>query len=276
MKFRSFCMKSFPFCCLIPLRVFVPRRQSLPSYQRHCFQRPLSHDWNYMSLLLNIVHVSPTENTLSLSSQRRLSFLFDSWWQLLFPQLRSGLWSFEFSLSDQYEVSQTSWIIKNLSARFFERFLDRTKSTRSEAEQSPVILTCTILPRSHLKVCRLLIIEVDPIERRNLGRRHSANVYRTNLRVLIPIHKLPLHGNARRSCAQIVSLVRIGRVFSEMYLRVEKLFKCRRNHRIKHIVVGEVVSSHNRSRCHKFVNWLCHLNFFDPLHCEMGICWFRT
>ena len=49
-----------------------------------------------------------------------------------------------------------------------------------------------------------------------------------------------------------------------MYLRVVKIFQCRRNHRIKHIVVGEVVSSHNRSRCHKFVNWLCRvLIFFD-------------
>ena len=44
-----------------------------------------------MSLLLNIVHVLSSENTLTLSSLRRLSFLFDSWLLLLFPQLRSGL-----------------------------------------------------------------------------------------------------------------------------------------------------------------------------------------
>ena len=66
------------------------------------------HDWNYMSLLLNIVHVLSTENTLPLSSLRRLSFLFNSRGLILFPQLRSGLWSFEFSSSDQYEVLQMS------------------------------------------------------------------------------------------------------------------------------------------------------------------------
>ena len=41
--------------------------------------------------------------------------------------------------------------------------------------------------------------------------------------------------------------------FSEVHKRVEQLFQCRRNHRIKHIVAGEIVH-HNRSRCHKFVN----------------------
>ena len=57
-----------------------------------------------------------------------------------------------------------------------ERFLDRTKPRRSEAEQSPANLICTILPGSHLKACRLLKMELDPIERRNVARRHSANV----------------------------------------------------------------------------------------------------
>ena len=33
----------------------------------------------------------------------------------------------------------------------------------------------------------------------------------------------------------------------------ESPFQCRRNHRIKHIEVGEIVSPHNRSRCHKCV-----------------------
>ena len=40
-----------------------------------CFQRLGCHDWNYMSLLWNIVQVSSTENTLPLSSQRKLAFL---------------------------------------------------------------------------------------------------------------------------------------------------------------------------------------------------------
>ena len=55
--------------------------------------------------------------------------------------------------------------------------LDRTKLTRSEAEQSLVLLTCTILPGSHLKA--------------------------TSLTVLVSLHRLRLHGNAPRSCKQI-------------------------------------------------------------------------
>ena len=64
--------------------------------------------------------------------------------------------------------------------------------------------------------------------------------------------------------------------FSEMYLCVEKSLQCRRNHRIEHIVVKKIVSHQNRSRCHKFFNWLGNLNFCDLVHCEMRICWFRT
>ena len=33
----------------------------------------------------------------------------------------------------------------------------------------------------------------------------------------------------------------------------------------------EICSSRNRSRCHQFANWLCHLNLFDPLQCEIRI-----
>ena len=48
-------------------------------------------------------HILPKASLLYIF-QRGLFFLFDSWWLLLFPQLRSGLSSFEFSSSDQYEV----------------------------------------------------------------------------------------------------------------------------------------------------------------------------
>ena len=123
---------------------------------------------------------------------------------------------------------------------------------------------------------------------RSLGRRHSSNFFWTNLRVLVLLQKLRLHGNDRGSCKQFVFLSRIGRIFEHAALR-HLLFcgsgcacrevlplQCRSNHRIKHIVVGEIVSPHNRSLCHKFVNWGCYLNFFDPVHCEMTTCWFRT
>ena len=62
--------------------------------------------------------------------------------------------------------------------------------------RSLVILTCAILSGSFLKAYHMLIIELDPIERRNFKRRHSANANWTNLRVLVPLHKLRLHGHA--------------------------------------------------------------------------------
>ena len=172
------------------------------------FPEAMCHDWDFMRLLWNTVHVPSPENTLPLSSQPRLCFLFDSWWLLLFPQLRYGLWSFEFSSSDQYEVLQLSSILNYSVVHCFEQFQGRTKPKQSEAEQSPVILTWKIRPFPW--ACRKLIIEHDPIERRSLGRRHSANWEWTNVRVLPPLHKLRLHGNARRSCEQFLFHVRIG------------------------------------------------------------------
>ena len=158
------------------------------------------------------------------------------------------------SLKFRILISWSIWILtevfnlNNVSAHFFERFLGRTKPRRSEAEQNPAILTCTILPGSHLWEFRSLIIELCPIERRNLGRRHSVSVFWTNLRVFVPL--LWLHRNARRSWKQFVSLVRIGRVsehadsFLEVNVHVEKLFQCRRSHRIKHVEVREICSLH--------------------------------
>ena len=60
--------------------------------------------------------------------------------------------------------------MNNSAFHSFDQFLDHTKPTQFEAEQSLVILTCTILPGSHRKACRLLTID---IERRNLGHRLS-------------------------------------------------------------------------------------------------------
>ena len=134
MEFGSFCLKNFPLYCLIPLRFVVPRRQFvLPSNGmwektfilfvsglRHYFQRLLCHDWNCTSLLWNIVHVPSTENTLPLSSQRRLSFL------LTVTSFRT--WSFEFSSSDQFEVLRLSSIVNSSASHVFEHFLDHYKT----------------------------------------------------------------------------------------------------------------------------------------------------
>ena len=55
-----------------------------------------------------------------------------------------------------------------------------------------------------------------------------------------------------------------------MCLRVEKPFQCRRNHRIKHIEIREIVL-HNRSWSHKFVNWFGNFNFCVPEHSYLRI-----
>ena len=160
----------------------------------------------YMSLLLNIVHVSSTENTIPLSSLRWRSFFSDSWWLIFFPQLRSGLWSFEFSSSDQ--------TVNNLSVHCFERFLDHTEPRLSEPEQNPVILTFTLCEGSYLKACR--------------WRSHRTSKSWTSSfckRILnksespCTAYKLWLDENAHRSCQQFVSSVRVGRVFERVALR---------------------------------------------------------
>ena len=170
----SFC-QSLHLCCLL-------HRQSLPSnLVRDNDDRPFRL-W-LLPLLPEAIsswlkqQASPLEHCPcafhwkhSLSKRRTLSFDFDSGLLTLFPQDRSDLWCFEFSSSDQYEVLQTSSIANNLFAHYFERFLNRTKPRQPEAEQSPVILTSTMLPAPHLKAFRSLI-EFDPIERRSLGRR---------------------------------------------------------------------------------------------------------
>ena len=44
-----------------------------------CLCQTSDPDWNYMSLSSNIVQLPSTDNSLSLSCQRALSFVFDSW-----------------------------------------------------------------------------------------------------------------------------------------------------------------------------------------------------
>ena len=148
-----------------------------------------------------------------------------------------------------------------------------------------------LFPQLRFGLCRFKLSSSDfrtvPWSRRSLGRRHSAKVHWTSLRVLVPLHKPRLHGNTHRSCKQFVSLVRIGRIFEHAALRQllfflkgtclsRSLFQCRRNHRIERIEVRETSSRHNRSWCQKFINWCYNLNSFGPLHCEMRICWCWT
>ena len=149
MEVLSFGLKRCPHCCQkfvwrffshfvsLGLRIWCGRRQSSFS------------SLTTVQVSLNLFVMTETTwasfrtlsmcfplNTLShFALHGELSFLFDSWWLILFPQRRFGLWSFEFASSDQYEVLQMSSIVNNLSVHWFERFLDRTTtSRRSEAE----------------------------------------------------------------------------------------------------------------------------------------------
>ena len=157
------------------------------------------HDWNYRSLLLNTVHLLSNDSILPPSSPRRLSFLSGSWLLLLSQRSRSGLWSFEFSSTDPFEVLQLSSILNSSVAHWFVQFLGRTKPIQSDAAQNPALLTCIILPGPFLLVFRLLTKELDAIVHRNPGRRRSVDVFWTDLTILVLLHKLRLDENARRS-----------------------------------------------------------------------------
>ena len=76
----------------------------------------------------------------------------------------------------------------------FEQFLGRTNP-----RQYLVIFTCTLLPGSGLKAFHSQKMVHDPIPHRNLVRRHSAKLKKTEFRVLGPVHKLWLDGNIGRS-----------------------------------------------------------------------------
>ena len=81
----------------------------------------------------------------------------------------------------KYEVLQKSSILDNSVVHCFEQSLDHTKPIQSEAEQNPAILTRVNLSGPFPQEFRMLIMELGPIERRHLERRHSASVFRTNL-----------------------------------------------------------------------------------------------
>ena len=192
-KFSPFCLKSFPLCFLVffegfflpfvslGLRIGCGRRRSsfssLTTAHVSLYKFVMT-ETTWVSLFLNVVHVHSTENTLTLSSQRRLSFLFElletdpfsttSFQTLKFRVLIVwSIWSFTDVFNRKELVCP---LFRTVPCSY------KAKTVWSWTETSN-FLTCTILP-GHT---RLLIIEFHPIERRNLGRRQSADVYWTNL-----------------------------------------------------------------------------------------------
>ena len=100
---------------------------------------------------------------------------------------------------------------------------------------------------------------------------------------LVLFQKPWLHGHTHGSCTQFVFLLRIGRVFEHAALRRWPFFGSA--HACRQAFSKQTQSSHqtysksgksNRSRFQKFVHWLCCLNFFDPMHCDLRISCSQT
>ena len=77
---------------------------------------------------------------------------------------------------------------------------------------SPACATMKTRGCLHTRRFGTLTSPLQPVDRMPWGHHHPG-------RVLVLFHRLRLHGNARRSCKQFVSLVRIGRTFELAALR---------------------------------------------------------
>ena len=186
-----------------------------------CFQRLEGHDWNYMNLFWNIVHVLSIENILLLSSLRRLLFLFLTFgdWSS-FHNIVSDSDVFDFSSSDQYEVSLQFSIADSSVFHCFVQLLDHTRPSQSEVEQNSVIfdlynpskiasegISLTVNSAwSHLtsKILNIVVLQT-----------HSEQICET----FLLLHTLRLHGSTHKSCKQFVFFVRIGRISELVALR---------------------------------------------------------
>ena len=124
----------------------------------------------------NNVQFLSTDGILPLSSPRWRVSLFDSWLLLLCPTLRSWLWSFASSLSDQYDVLLVSSSCSSLVVRCFENPFVHTEPIQSGAEQDPAILTCFKLPRPSPSIFHELPTELGRFLSRNLERHYSVSV----------------------------------------------------------------------------------------------------
>ena len=113
------------------------------------------------------------------------------------------------------EVSSSHLLINTKSYRCLQSWI----TGLSSVPYNFLVIQCQyslklnrILPGTYLWVSRLLKAVPDPIVRRNLEHHHSVDVCWINLKVLVPLHTLRLHENVRRSCAQSVFILRIGRI----------------------------------------------------------------
>ena len=188
MEFHS-CLSSFPFFIAWSLWVCVPRRQSV---------LPL-HGMREKTIALCVSDFCPCffwrvgHGETTWVSFGTLSMCLPLKTLLHFP-LNAGFvsvmtlcnWSSFHNIVSDSEVSISHHLI---NVEFCVQRLDRTKPTQSEAEQNSVILTCTLLPGSPVKASHSLLTVHGPIWHRNLGHRHSVNLKRPNLWVLVLLHE---------------------------------------------------------------------------------------
>ena len=110
-------------------------------------------------------------------------------------------------------------IVDSSALLYLDSILDCAVLILSEVDRSPATSFCTNLPGHSREVIRLFLIDFGPILYRNLERRHSVSKYGTDLIGLQLHHKLRWLENARGSCEQFVSLVRIGCISEHVALR---------------------------------------------------------
>ena len=215
-----------PWTCLSWLKLHEPPFEHCPCAFHSTHSLTFLSTWAFFPFWLLVT------DPLSTTSLRTLKFRVLIIW---------SIWSF---------TDLRSWI--TCLSIYSNGFLIVQSQDSLKLNRSRAILTCTILPRSFLKASHVLKTELDPSERRNLKRPHSANVRWTNLRVLFPLHKLRLHGHAHRSCKQCLPLKNLWYLWAGCSSRLT-LFG--NEHACREVFSMQMQSSHQayRSRWNLFV-----------------------
>ena len=163
--------------------------------------------------------------------------------------------------------------------RCFEYYLVHTKPIQFD-------MTCTNPPGPFPEVFHLRLTELGPILYRNPEHHHSVSVYWIDLIDIFQLQKLRLHGMLVDRVSHLSPLLEPVVFLSMLFF--EHLLSCGSECACREVSSMQTQSSHqahrsreetgspcNRSRCHKIVCWLCYLNFFDPVHCDLknGCSW---
>ena len=264
MEFHSY-LSSFPVYCLIPVGIFVPRRQSVLT-SKGCGRRRSPFSSLAFTLACRGQRVTTETAWVSFGT---LSMCFPLKTLSHLP-LNVGFVSFltlgncssfhnivsdsEISISHHLIIMKFNFSFLIADRSVFHRFeqpLEHTRPSQTEVEQNSVILTCTILPGSRLKAFRLLQSVRDPILNRNLGdvlilQTHSEKICESLYCFLISgcTERLINHArnlsSSKESVGILSSLLFDTCSFPEIWLRGLKLLKSLSNHRTKHIEIEKI------------------------------------